>query len=81
MRESAALAAAFILVNSIAGLAGYASGAQVIWPPNLWLFVAVALLGGSLGSELAVRRLAPGTLKKLLGLVLLIAGGKMLISG
>lgn len=81
MRESAALAAAFILVNSIAGLVGYASSAQAAWPPNLWLFVAVALAGGVLGSELAARRLAPTTLKKLLGLVLLIAGGKMLISG
>lgn len=80
MRESAALAAAFILVNSIAGLAGYASSAHAAWPPNLWLFVAVALAGGVLGSELAVCRLAPHKLKKLLGVVLLIAGGKMLLT-
>lgn len=80
MRESAALAAAFILVNSIAGLAGYASSAHAAWPPNLWLFVAVALAGGVIGSELAVRRLAPHKLKKLLGVVLLIAGGKMLLT-
>lgn len=81
MRESAALAAAFILVNSIAGLAGYAGSAHAQWPPQLWLFVLVALAGGLLGSELAVRRLAPTTLKKLLGIVLLIAGVKMWISG
>jgi len=80
MRESAAIAAAFILVNSIAGLAGYASSPHAAWPPNLWLFVAVALAGGILGSELAVRRLAPHKLKALLGVVLVIAGGKMLLT-
>lgn len=81
MRESAALAAAFILVNSIAGLAGYASSAHAQWPAQLPLFVLIALGGGLIGSEFAVRRLAPVTLKKLLGLVLIIAGVKMLISG
>lgn len=78
MRESAALAAAFILVNSIAGLAGYASSAHAVWPSGLWIFVLVALAGGMLGSELAVRRLAPTLLKRLLGVVLLIAAWKMM---
>ena len=80
MRESAAIAAAFILVNSVAGLAGYAGSAHAAWPPNLWLFVAVALAGGIVGSELAVRRLAPHKLKMLLGVVLVIAGGKMILT-
>lgn len=80
MRESAAIAAAFILVNSIAALAGYASSSHAVWPPNLWLFIVVALAGGLIGSELAVRRLAPHKLKMLLGAVLVIAGGKMLLS-
>ena len=79
MRESAAIAAAFILVNSIAGLAGYANSVHAAWPPALWLFVAVALAGGMVGSELAVRRLAPHKLKILLGLVLVIAGAKMVL--
>jgi uncharacterized membrane protein YfcA len=72
MREGAAVAAAFILVNSIAGLLGYASTATG-WPPGLPAYVAAALLGGLAGSELAVRRLAPVKLKKLLGVVLAIA--------
>ena len=78
MRESAALAAAFILVNSIAGLAGYATSAHAVWPAALWVFVLVALGGGLLGSELAVRRLAPTLLKRLLGVVLIIAAAKMI---
>jgi uncharacterized membrane protein YfcA len=77
MRSNAALAAAFILVNSIAGLAGYTLSGQP-WPDGLpWLMLA-ALLGGVIGSELAVRRLAPVQLKKLLGVVLVIAGAKMI---
>lgn len=78
MRESAALAAAFILVNSIAGLAGYAGSPHAVWPEALWVFVLVALAGGLLGSELAVRRLAPAILKRLLGVVLIVAAWKML---
>lgn len=76
MRSNAALAAAFILVNSIAGLGGFASTGQA-WPDGLVWYVLAAVLGGILGSELAVRRLAPVKLKKLLGVVLVIAGAKM----
>jgi len=77
MRSNAALAAAFILVNSIAGLAGYALGNRP-WPAGIPAYVTVAFVGGVIGSELAVRRLAPVHLKKLLGLVLVIAGAKMI---
>lgn len=78
MRESAALAAAFILVNSIAGLAGYASSPHAVWPEARWIFVLVALAGGLVGSELATRRLAPALLKRLLGVVLIVAAWKMI---
>ena len=65
-------------MNSIAGLVGYAGSAHAVWPESLWIFVLVALAGGLLGSELAVRRLAPAILKRLLGVVLIIAAGKMI---
>lgn len=77
MRSNAAIAAAFILVNSIAGLAGYVLTGNP-WPDGLPWLVLAALAGGVLGSELAVRRLAPVQLKKLLGVVLVIAGAKMI---
>ena len=77
MRSNAALAAAFILVNSIASLAGYAWTGKA-WPDGIAWFVLAALLGGIIGSELAVRRLAPVQLKKVLGVVLIIAGFKMI---
>jgi uncharacterized membrane protein YfcA len=79
MRTTAALSAAFILVNSIAGLAGHATVA-VAWPGQLPVLMLAALAGALIGSELAVRRLAPVTLRRLLGVVLVIAGTKLLLT-
>jgi hypothetical protein len=75
MRTTAALSAAFILVNSIAGHASVA----VAWPAQLPLLMLAALAGAVIGSELAVRRLAPLTLRRVLGVVLVIAGAKLLL--
>jgi uncharacterized membrane protein YfcA len=79
MRTSAAVSAAFILVNSIAALAGHATVA-VAWPAQLPLLILAALAGAVIGSELAVRRLAPLTLRRVLGVVLVIAGTKLLMT-
>lgn len=80
MRENAAIAAAFIFVNSVAGLAGhFTSGAA--FPAGMPPLVAAAFLGGIIGSELAVRRLSPPVLKRLLGMVLFIAGAKLALRG
>lgn len=79
MRATAAISAAFILVNSIAGLAGLFS-AGVTLPRGLpWMMLA-ALGGAIVGSELAVRRLAPLRLRQLLGVVLVIAAVKMVVT-
>jgi hypothetical protein len=79
MRHTAALSAAFILLNSLAGLAGHmAAGAGM--PGGLPWMVLAALAGGALGSELAVRRLAPVKLRRLLGVVLMIASAKMFLT-
>lgn len=79
MRHTAALSAAFILLNSLAGLAGYlAAGAGI--PTGLPWMVLAALTGGALGAELAVRRLAPVKLRRLLGVVLMIASAKMFLT-
>lgn len=80
MRENAAIAAAFIFVNSVAGLAGHLlSGAG--YPGGTLPLVTAAFLGGIIGSDLAVRRLPPPMLKRLLGVVLLVAGVKLLVRG
>lgn len=77
MRGSAAIAAAFILVNSIAGIAGYATTASQ-WPGGIPVLVITAFIGGIIGSELCLRRLAPNQLRKVLAIVLAIAGAKMI---
>jgi uncharacterized membrane protein YfcA len=77
MRGSVAIAAAFILLNSIAGLAGYASTATQ-WPAGIPVLVAAAVVGGLMGSELGARRLAPIHLRKVLAVVLAVAGTKMI---
>lgn len=82
MRGSAAIAAGFILLNSIAGLAGYAlfgsGSAGQAWPDGIPVLVVAAVAGGLIGSELGVRKLAPVKLRKTLAVVLAIAGIKMI---
>lgn len=77
MRTTAAISAAFILVNSIAGLIGLLLSETRI-PADISVMVLAALGGAVIGTELAVRRLAPIKLRKLLGVVLAIAALKML---
>jgi hypothetical protein len=79
MRTTAAVSAAFILINSIAGLAGLFS-AGVTLPRGLSWMMLAAVGGAIVGSELAVRRLAPVRLRQLLGVVLVIAAVKMVVT-
>jgi uncharacterized membrane protein YfcA len=69
----------FILVNSLAGLAGLATK-EIAWPPLLPLWIVVVLVGGWIGSELGARRLATPKLRRLLAVVLVIAALKLLLS-
>jgi len=79
VRQSTAVAAGFILLNSIAGLAGYVVSAQP-WPLGTgWLMLA-AFVGCLLGAELASHRASSVALRKLLAGVLVIAAAKMVYS-
>lgn len=71
------IAAAFILVNSVAGLAGVFTTSPV-WPSALPYWAAAAVIGGWVGAEYGSKRLGNPAIKKLLALVLLIAGLKMI---
>lgn len=71
--------AAFILANSLAGLAGVMSqGASL--PPALPLWAAAAVVGGLVGAEYGSRRLGNAMIQKLLAVVLVIAGLKMVLT-
>lgn len=74
------VAAAFILVNSISGLIGVLIK-QPQLPVDLPYWVVAAILGGLIGAEYGSQRFANPTIRKILALVLLLAGGKMVLSG
>ncbi len=74
----AAVSAAFILFNSIAGLIGFAiQGGQV--PYSAWPLAIAAISGGTIGSYLGSTRLANQSLRRLLGVVLILAGAKLIV--
>jgi uncharacterized protein len=79
VKQAAAISALFILVNSVAGLAGYASNAKSLPTFILTLFVAAAL-GGGIGSYLGSRRFDAVIIKRFLAFVLLIASTKLMLA-
>lgn len=79
VRQSTAVAAGFILLNSIGGLSGYMLSGQP-WPLGTGWLMLVAFFGCLLGAEIASHRATPITLRKLLAAVLMIAAGKMIFT-
>jgi uncharacterized protein len=76
-KRTAGASAVFILVNSAAGLAGHLAAGGAV-PAAALPLTAVALVGGLFGSWLGARRLVPFTLRRLLAVVLVVAGVKLL---
>ena len=76
-RVISGIAAAFILVNSVAGLLGVVTAATAL-PATLPYWAAAAVAGGYAGAEYGSRRLGNPAIQKLLALALLIAGAKMI---
>ena len=79
VKNAAAVSALFILCNSIAGLAGNI-GSTKQFPAFALVLVAAAAIGGSVGSYLGSRRFDPAVIKKLLAVVLVIAGSKLILT-
>ncbi len=75
-KPTAGVSAAFILVNSIAGLLGHLSSVKSL-PSAIPLWAIAAIIGGYLGAEYGSKRLGNAILKRLLAIVLVIAGLKM----
>jgi len=78
-KQTSAVAAPFILVNSIAGLsAGFVAGTAAL-PQATWVLAAVVLVGGWLGAEYGSRRFANPIVRRVLAVVLVVAGAKMVL--
>lgn len=79
VRTASGVAAAFILVNSVAGLLGQATqGAS--FPPSLPALAVAAVAGGLVGAELGSRRLPAPAVRRALAVVLVVAGLKMVLA-
>jgi uncharacterized membrane protein YfcA len=79
MKQSAGVSAAFILVNSIAGLLGYLTKFPTL-PSSLWLWSLAAAAGGWIGAEYGSKRIGSQLLQRLLAVVLVIAGMKLILT-
>jgi len=79
-RQAAALSGAFILINSLAGLAGIVGSAQIL-PAPLPIWVAAVAVGGLIGSYLGTQHFTVLSLRRVLAIVMVIAAAKFLFLG
>ncbi len=78
-KETAAISAIFILVNSVAGLAGqFTKGVE--FSTDMVTYVIVAFAGGLCGAYLGSFRFPQATLRYVLSLVLTVAAVKLLLT-
>lgn len=79
MKQTAAVSALFIFVNSLAGLAGlFTNGFD--YKPEMGIMIAVAFAGGLAGSYFGAKKFETALLKRILAAVLLIAAVKLLFT-
>jgi len=75
-KETSGVAAAFILVNSVAGLLGHIAAVSYI-PAGITYWAPAALIGGWIGTELGTRLLPVTGIRRWLSVVLAVAGLKL----
>jgi uncharacterized membrane protein YfcA len=79
-KQTAAISALFIFVNSLAGLAGqFTKGIQ--FNSAMVGYVLIAFAGGLLGAYLGATRFKQSLLKNILAIILLLAAAKLIFSG
>ncbi len=78
MKQTAAVSAAFIFVNSVAGISGAASSHQS-FSPEIYAWVLAAVVGGSFGAFYGSSIFRYSVLKYILSAVLLFASTKLFI--
>jgi hypothetical protein len=78
-KQTAAISALFIFVNSVSGLAGqFSQGIEL--QPDMFAYVGVAFAGGSAGAWMGSAKLDHRALKYLLSIVLTVASLKLLLT-
>ena len=79
MKQTAAISAIFIFVNSLSGLAGQLQKG-INFSTDMYAYVAVAFVGGLCGAYFGSLKLDQNFLKYLLAIVLIIASYKLLFT-
>lgn len=80
MKQTAAISAIFIFVNSLSGLAGQLTkGIQ--FSSDMYAYVAIAFVGGIFGAYFGSLKFKQTILKYLLAIVLMMAAYKLLFTG
>lgn len=78
-KQTAAISAAFIFVNSVAGLGGMLTQG-ISFSGDMVLYIAIAFTGGLLGAYLGSKKFNQNVLKYILATVLLMASYKLLFT-
>ena len=78
-KTASAVSALFILLNSASGLLGNVCATKS-FPSFALSLLAAAGIGGAMGSYFGSRRFDPAVIKRLLAVVLLIAGTKLIVT-
>lgn len=78
-KQTAAISAAFIFVNSLAGLGGMLTQG-ISFTGNMVIYIVVAFTGGLLGAYFGAKKFNQNMLKYVLGTVLLLASYKLLFT-
>ena len=79
MKQTAAISALFIFVNSLSGLAGQLT-IGVNFSPDMYAYVAVAFVGGVCGAYFGSLKFKHNVLKYMLAIVLMVAAYKLLFT-
>ncbi|WP_295201845.1 sulfite exporter TauE/SafE family protein [uncultured Chryseobacterium sp.] len=78
-KQTAAISAAFIFVNSLAGLGGMLTQG-ISFTGNMLMYIVLAFTGGLLGAYFGAKRFNQNVLKYILAVVLLMASYKLLFT-
>lgn len=78
-KQTSAVAAPFILVNSVAGLAAGLVVRTAALPAHTAILIGAVLIGGWIGAEYGSRRFTNPVVRRVLAVVLALAGGKMVL--
>ncbi len=80
MKEAAAISALFIFVNSISGLIGIINSGNYKPIDDIWVWIIIAIIGGSAGSYFGSKKISSIGVQYLLSFVLSLASIKLLVS-